>query len=176
MKRGVTAALLLVALVSVGSAAEMKSEFEMSLEQVEARGVVASPYRAGRRMARGLATLDDPAFALVGWAASAVPTIRAHPADSAIEHARRSFPVLKVDRSTWNGTSHPPGSAAIRDARAVRFSYLPRGPYSLTATAERFTRWPEVVDRWDGETYRRLLPVGRSGVLLEARQPEGGQV
>ncbi len=31
-------------------------------------------------------------------------------------------------------------------------------------------RWPEVVDRWDGETYRRLLPVGRSGVLVEVQE------
>jgi DNA-3-methyladenine glycosylase II len=51
-----------------------------------------------------------------------------------------------------------------------RFSYAPRGPYSLAATAARFTRWPEVVDRFDGTTYHRLLPVGRRGVLLEARQ------
>src|SRR6266542_1976774 len=51
-----------------------------------------------------------------------------------------------------------------------RFSYAPRGPYSLAATAARFTRWPEIVDRFDGTTYRRLLPVGRRGVLLEARQ------
>jgi DNA-3-methyladenine glycosylase II len=51
-----------------------------------------------------------------------------------------------------------------------RFSYWPRGPYSLAATAARFTRWPEVVDRFDGTTYRRLLPVGRPGVLLEVRQ------
>ena len=52
----------------------------------------------------------------------------------------------------------------------VRFSYAPLGPYSLGATAARFTRWPEAVDRFDGETYRRLLPIGRRGVLLEARQ------
>ncbi|HJW14696.1 MAG TPA: hypothetical protein VJ776_08370 [Thermoanaerobaculia bacterium] len=51
-----------------------------------------------------------------------------------------------------------------------RFSYAPRGPYSLAATAARFTRWPEIVDRFDGTTYRRLLPVERTGVLLEARQ------
>jgi DNA-3-methyladenine glycosylase II len=50
------------------------------------------------------------------------------------------------------------------------FSYETRGPYSLAATAERFTRWPEIVDRFDGTAYRRLLPVGRGGVLLEVRQ------
>jgi DNA-3-methyladenine glycosylase II len=55
-------------------------------------------------------------------------------------------------------------------ATVFRFSYRPRGPYSLAATAARFARWPEIVDRFDGTTYRRLLPVGRGGVLLEARQ------
>jgi DNA-3-methyladenine glycosylase II len=57
-----------------------------------------------------------------------------------------------------------------RKTPVLRFSYAPPGPYSLAATAARFTRWPEAVDRFDGETYRRLLPVGRRGVLLEARQ------
>ncbi len=52
----------------------------------------------------------------------------------------------------------------------LRFSFAPRGPYSLAATAARFTRWPEAVDRFDGRTYSRLLPVARRGVLLEARQ------
>ncbi|MGE5275598.1 MAG: DNA-3-methyladenine glycosylase family protein [Acidobacteriota bacterium] len=51
-----------------------------------------------------------------------------------------------------------------------RFSYRPLGPYSLAKTASRFTRWPEVVDRFDGAVYRRLLPIGRQGVLLEVRQ------
>jgi DNA-3-methyladenine glycosylase II len=57
-----------------------------------------------------------------------------------------------------------------RPVARARFSYSPRGPYSLAATAARFTRWPEVVDCFDGTTYRRLLPIGRAGVLLEARQ------
>ena len=66
--------------------------------------------------------------------------------------------------------------AAVRQARppdvadSLRFSYEPRGPFSLAATAARFTRWPEAVDRFDGTTYRRLLPLGRRGVLLEAMQ------
>ena len=51
-----------------------------------------------------------------------------------------------------------------------RFTYTPRGPYSLAETASRFTRWPEAVDRFDGISYRRLLPIGRAGVLLEVRQ------
>lgn len=57
-----------------------------------------------------------------------------------------------------------------RKIPVLGFSYAPPGPYSLAATAARFTRWPEAVDCFDGETYRRLLPVGRRGVLLEARQ------
>ncbi len=62
--------------------------------------------------------------------------------------------------------------AVEREGHAAphRFFYAPRGPYSLAATAARFTRWPEVVDRFDGTMYRRLLPVGRRGVLLEARE------
>jgi DNA-3-methyladenine glycosylase II len=51
-----------------------------------------------------------------------------------------------------------------------RFSYAPRGPYSLAETASRFTRWPETVDRFDGTSYRRLLSVGRAVVLLQVRQ------
>ena len=47
--------------------------------------------------------------------------------------------------------------------------YRLSGPFSLAATASRFTRWPEVVDRFDGSVYRRLLPFGR-GVLLEVRE------
>jgi DNA-3-methyladenine glycosylase II len=51
----------------------------------------------------------------------------------------------------------------------VRFAVEPRRPYSLALTAERYTRFPEVVDRFDGSVYRRLLPVGR-GVLLSVAQ------
>ena len=56
---------------------------------------------------------------------------------------------------------------------SLRFFYETRGTYSLAATAARFRRWPEIVDRFDGEVYKRLLPVGRRGVLLEVRQPGG---
>ncbi len=51
----------------------------------------------------------------------------------------------------------------------VRFDLTPRRPYSLALTAERYTRFPEVVDRFSGGVYRRLLPVGR-GVLLSVAQ------
>jgi DNA-3-methyladenine glycosylase II len=51
----------------------------------------------------------------------------------------------------------------------VDFTVIPERPYSLALTAERYTRYPEVVDRFDGRTYRRLLPLGR-GVLLSVTQ------
>ncbi len=47
---------------------------------------------------------------------------------------------------------------------------VPERPYSLALTAARYARFPEVVDRFDGEAYRRFLPVGRSGALLTVRQ------
>jgi DNA-3-methyladenine glycosylase II len=53
---------------------------------------------------------------------------------------------------------------------SVRFSIEPKRPYSLALTAERYTRFPEIVDRFDGRVYRRLLPVGRHGVLLSVAQ------
>jgi DNA-3-methyladenine glycosylase II len=46
----------------------------------------------------------------------------------------------------------------------------PRRPYSLALTAERYTRFPEVVDRFAGGVYRRLLPIGRGGVLVSVVQ------
>jgi DNA-3-methyladenine glycosylase II len=48
----------------------------------------------------------------------------------------------------------------------VAFTVIPERPYSLALTAERYTRFPEIVDRYDGGVYRRFLPVGRRGVLL----------
>lgn len=47
---------------------------------------------------------------------------------------------------------------------------VPERPYSLALTAERYTRFPESVDLFDGDAYRRFLPVGRSGALLTVRQ------
>ena len=52
----------------------------------------------------------------------------------------------------------------------VRLTVSPRRPYSLALTAERYARFPEVVDRFVGGVYRRLLPVGRGGVLLSVAQ------
>lgn len=62
-----------------------------------------------------------------------------------------------------------------RPAESARFTFRPSPPYSLALTAARFTRWPEAVDRFDGETYRRLLPLGRSGLLVAVRQVASGR-
>ena len=55
----------------------------------------------------------------------------------------------------------------------IRFSVRPRRPYSLVLTAARYARFPEVVDRFDGRTYRRLLRPGRGAVLLSVAQRGG---
>jgi DNA-3-methyladenine glycosylase II len=54
----------------------------------------------------------------------------------------------------------------------VNFSVTPPRPYSLALTASRYTRFPEVVDRFDGACYRRLLN-GRRGTLLSVTQRGG---
>jgi DNA-3-methyladenine glycosylase II len=64
----------------------------------------------------------------------------------------------------------PLAGSPRRPRDSARFVFRPSPPYSLALTAARFTRWPEAVDRFDGTSYRRLLPVGRSGLLVEARQ------
>jgi DNA-3-methyladenine glycosylase II len=55
------------------------------------------------------------------------------------------------------------------DGLTIRFTLTPKRPYSLALTAERYTRFPEVVDRFSDGVYRRLLPVGR-GVLVSIAQ------
>ncbi|HEU5249112.1 MAG TPA: hypothetical protein VFW15_03930 [Thermoanaerobaculia bacterium] len=65
-------------------------------------------------------------------------------------------------------------SAASRPASARRrFSVTPTRPYSLPLTAERYARFPDPVDRFDGRTYRRLLAVGRGIVLVTVEQTGG---
>jgi len=48
--------------------------------------------------------------------------------------------------------------------------FVPERPYSLALTAERYARFPEVVDLFDGVTYRRFLPAGRTGALFSVSQ------
>lgn len=54
-----------------------------------------------------------------------------------------------------------------------RFSIRPPRPYSLALTGERYSRFPDPVDRFDGRTYRRLLAVGRGAVLATVEQSGG---
>lgn len=54
-----------------------------------------------------------------------------------------------------------------------RFWVEPSGPYSLALTAQRYARFPDPVDRFDGRAYRRLLPAGRSTVLVTVEQTGG---
>lgn len=55
-------------------------------------------------------------------------------------------------------------------AERARFEIAPKAPYSLSRTAERFTRFPEVVDRVEAGAYRRLLVVGGRPLLLTVTQ------
>jgi DNA-3-methyladenine glycosylase II len=52
----------------------------------------------------------------------------------------------------------------------TQFDIVPLRPYALALTAARLSAFPEIVDRFDGRTYRRLLYVGRSPGLLEVDQ------
>jgi DNA-3-methyladenine glycosylase II len=54
-----------------------------------------------------------------------------------------------------------------------RLSVVPPVPYSLALTAQRYTRFADLVDHFDGTTYSRLLQVGR-GTLLVAVEQSGG--
>lgn len=72
---------------------------------------------------------------------------------------------MEDDRA--NGTS-PLSAGMIR-----RFSITPPRPYSLPLTAERYSRFPDPVDHYDGKTYRRLLALGRGAVLATVEQSGG---
>lgn len=52
----------------------------------------------------------------------------------------------------------------------AEFTVTPRRPYSLALTAARYARFPEVVDRFDGRAYERLLFAGRRRALLTVTQ------
>ncbi|MEO8430942.1 MAG: hypothetical protein ABI592_05485 [Acidobacteriota bacterium] len=54
-------------------------------------------------------------------------------------------------------------------ALSTRFEVVPARPFSLAATAERFARFPDSVDLFDGVRYRRLLPA-RPAALLSVAQ------
>ena len=54
-----------------------------------------------------------------------------------------------------------------------RFSIKPFAPYSLALTAQRYTRFSDPIDSFDGGVYRRLLAVGRGSVLASVEQRGG---
>jgi DNA-3-methyladenine glycosylase II len=54
-----------------------------------------------------------------------------------------------------------------------RFSIKPFPPYSLALTAQRYTRFADPVDSFEGGVYRRLLAVGRGSVLASVEQRGG---
>ena len=54
---------------------------------------------------------------------------------------------------------------------SYRFSLAPVPPFQLALTVWTLRRRPENdIDRWDGETYRRVLPLADGAVELAARQ------
>ena len=57
-----------------------------------------------------------------------------------------------------------------RSWRQDRFLVRPATPYSLRLTAERFSRFPEIVDRFDGHLYRRLIPMGKGSTIVSVAQ------
>ncbi len=53
---------------------------------------------------------------------------------------------------------------------SIEYTVQPLRPYSLSHTAARLAAYPELVDCFDGEVYRRLAFVGRRPVLCEVTQ------
>jgi DNA-3-methyladenine glycosylase II len=54
--------------------------------------------------------------------------------------------------------------------RTAEFEIEPQTPYSLIHTGARLHDYSEAVDRFDGETYRRLVFIERSPVLVQVSQ------
>ena len=52
-----------------------------------------------------------------------------------------------------------------------RISIEPNGPYSLTRTAQRYARFPDPVDRFDGRAYRPIA-VGLAFAFLITDYPQ----
>ena len=61
-------------------------------------------------------------------------------------------------------------SGSTRNSTTTAFRIIPLRPYSLPLTASRFCRFPEIIDRFDGATYRRLLLVHGQPHLLSVTQ------
>jgi DNA-3-methyladenine glycosylase II len=70
-------------------------------------------------------------------------------------------------------------SAALRPAKVAQrtFSVAPLPPFRLDLTVWALRRRPDnIIDRWDGRTYRRALPLGTGGIELAAVQAGSGAV
>jgi DNA-3-methyladenine glycosylase II len=60
--------------------------------------------------------------------------------------------------------------------KATRFYLAPRPPYRLDLTVWTLRRRRDnAVDRWDGETYQRVLPLHQGGVQVAVRQTRHGE-
>jgi DNA-3-methyladenine glycosylase II len=65
----------------------------------------------------------------------------------------------------------PSGGDAIKVEGRFTFSLKPNAPFRLDLAAWTLRRRPEnVVDRWDGETFRRVLSLENGPAEVEARQ------
>jgi hypothetical protein len=65
----------------------------------------------------------------------------------------------------------PSGGDAIKVEGRLTFSLKPNAPYRLDLAAWTLRRRPEnVVDRWDGESFRRILSLENGPAEVEARQ------
>ncbi len=52
----------------------------------------------------------------------------------------------------------------------LHYRITPRLPYSLPRTAARLSAFSEAVDRFDRDSFQRLVFLGRRGLVIEARQ------
>jgi DNA-3-methyladenine glycosylase II len=58
----------------------------------------------------------------------------------------------------------------LPNTQSTEYTIQPIPPYSLSYTAARLAAYPEIVDCYDGDVYRRLIFVGRRPVLCEVIQ------
>lgn len=86
--------------------------------------------------------------------------------------------LMAIPRLHWHADERSVGRNVIEvdrvaplGARQLRFEIAPRPPFRLDLTAWALRRRAHnVLDDWDGMTYRRALPLGPDGVELAIRQ------
>lgn len=107
---------------------------------------VKTPWRAHRDGTDALASRRDTR--------APIPRLHWHRDDRSVGRA-----VIEADRVVTLG------------ARQIRFEIAPRPPFRLDLTAWALRRRAHnVLDDWDGTTYRRAVPLGQDGVELAVRQ------